>query len=720
MFDNCKRLLVTSLVAVISVTILNNASAGQIISVPLSGTAIVIELTNMSVNPPLVDMGDIEIGQEKNETIKISNLGGGDENLIQINAITLSGANSDEFILQTPELTSLAPGESLEIEVTFFPITTGSKTATLDIDHDGAKAEHVIFLKGQGAPMAVSELKADPGELSLGTIEMGETKSKNITLSNIGKNTAPILNIESAEISGLNEADFSTNFGSGISLAPGEESVLKVTMTSDTFGEKSATLSLINDGTTPNIKVDLSGKVNQPNTGGEPEIDPVFSKSQLSNLSVLRPTTLQFGPDDKLYVGQMNGLIQVLEIIRNGKDNYAVTQSETISHIYNMTNHDDDGTVNNTIQGRLLSGLNVRGTANNPEIFLVSSDPRQGAGPSGADLDLDTNSGILSRLYKQGATWVKEDLLRGLPRSEENHQGNGLVFDQSGDKLLISMGGNTNRGAQAHNFAMLPEVALGAAIIEVDLNAIGTPPYDLPTLDDEDRPGVNDQNDPFGGNDGKNQAILEANGPVKIYSPGFRNAFDLVLTESNRLYTVDNGGNTGWGGSPPPDCSLDAVEGGAYDKDGLHYISHRGYYGGHPNPTRGKKSNTFNTTNPQSPIANGVSANPVECTFLEPGVTDGALGVFAKSTNGIDEYTASNFSGSMKGDLLTASFDKAIWRIVLNDDGDKILSMSQLFKNAGTVPLDVIAQGDGDVFPGTIWVADFNANTVQVFEPEDY
>ena len=44
-------------------------------------------------------------------------------------------------------------------------------------------------------------------------------------------------------------------------------------------------------------------------------------------------------------------------------------------------------------------------------------------------------------------------------------------------------------------------------------------PYDLPTLDDEDRPGVNDAHDPFGGNNGKNQAIVVPGGPVQVHSP---------------------------------------------------------------------------------------------------------------------------------------------------------------------------------------------------------
>ena len=59
---------------------------------------------------------------------------------------------------------------------------------------------------------------------------------------------------------------------------------------------------------------------------------------------------------------------------------------------------------------------------------------------------------------------VLQDLVRGLPRSEENHASNGLALDPVNNKLYIAQGGNTNMGAPSNNFALLPEYALSAAI----------------------------------------------------------------------------------------------------------------------------------------------------------------------------------------------------------------------------------------------------------------
>jgi len=272
-------------------------------------------------------------------------------------------------------------------------------------------------------------------------------------------------------------------------------------------------------------------------------------------------------------------------------------------------------------------------------------------------------------------------------------------------------------GAPSNNFAQLSEYSYSAAIATVDLVQIGNSTYDLPTLDDEDRPGVNDANDPFGGNNGKNMAVLESGSPVQIYAPGFRNAYDLLIASSGKMYTVDNGPNSGWGGVPQGNCLNSTVEGGQTYGDGLHFISGPGYYGGHPNPVRGNTANSFNDSNPQAPVL--VPANPVECNYQIPESQDGALHVFSSSTNGLTEYTTSNFGGAMSGDLLAASFDQSVHRVQLNASGDQVTGVEKIFTGLG-IPLDVIALGDSDPFPGTIWVADYAQNKIHIFEPTDY
>jgi glucose/arabinose dehydrogenase len=373
---------------------------------------------------------------------------------------------------------------------------------------------------------------------------------------------------------------------------------------------------------------------------------------------------------------------------------------------------------------RLVTGMLVRGSPAQPVIYVSSSDPRIGAGESGEDLNVDTNSGVVTRLTRGPSGWQRLDLVRGLPRSEENHATNGLALDAGSNMLYLAQGSNTNAGAPSHHFAQLPEYALSGAVLAVDLDAIGERTYDLPTLDDETRDGNPDEHDPFGGNDGRNQAVAGPDGPVRLHATGLRNVYDLVLTGKGRLYTAQNGGALHWGDPPASEgpegrCTNEPQEPGHYDPDTLHLVRRGGYYG-HPNPTRGNRENTFNADR-QSPAP---EANPIECDYRRPAERD-PVAVFRTSTNGLAEYTASNFGGALRGDLLAASLDGNVYRVKLDPAGTRALRKQALFTLV--TPLDVTAQGDDGPFAGTIWVArhdDFAGEAgkgpnLWVFEPPD-
>jgi hypothetical protein len=440
-----------------------------------------------------------------------------------------------------------------------------------------------------------------------------------------------------------------------------------------------------------------------------------FGKSLLRPASPQNPTSLQFGPDGRLYVAQADGAIKVYSVERNGADDYSVSATETITKIRSIPNHDDDGAPAPATTTRLVTGLLVVGTASRPVAYVSSSDPR--GGQDTGDTGADTNSGIISRLTWNGSSWSKKDLVRGLPRSEEVHVTNGMQLDRSTHTLFVAQGGNTNMGAPSAGFGLTPEYALSSAVLSIDLSRI-SPPYDLPTLDDPTRSGSPvDEADPFGGNDGANQARLTANGPVQVYSPGYRNPYDLVLTQAGNLYASDNGPNGGQGGPPvgegTPNCTNDPSEPGFAGDDTLHLVT-EGHYGGHPNPTRGNSANTFGG---QSPVP---ASDPGQCDFQVPGGDRDALTTFDGSTNGIAEYTASNFGGAMKGNLLAAAWDNYVRRIVLDPGGSSVLSNTKLFSAVGIKPLDITTTGDAGPFPGTVWVADHYASAITVFEPNDY
>ena len=270
------------------------------------------------------------------------------------------------------------------------------------------------------------------------------------------------------------------------------------------------------------------------------------------------PTSLQFGPDGRLYVAEQNGAINAFSIgFQNGQ--YFATDVEVITAVQEIQNHNDDGSLSD-LDTRQVTGLVVTGTAPQPVLYVSSSDPRISFN---GEINLDTNSGTITRLTRSGNSFEAVDIIRGLPRSEENHSNNGLVISPDGNSLFVAVGGNTNNGAPSQFFSFANEYPLSGTILEIDLNDINSRPiltdngpgqngrqyvYDLPTLDDPNTPNITDgvgedangldESGPFGGRDGLNQAILPADAPLRIFADGLRNNYDLVITQNLSLIHI--------------------------------------------------------------------------------------------------------------------------------------------------------------------------------------
>jgi hypothetical protein len=286
------------------------------------------------------------------------------------------------------------------------------------VENPTIKAIEIIRLNSPG------ELYASSSSVSFDTVAVAETSSKTLNLLNLGAQESPNISITGVKVVGGNGV-FTAVVGAGLpaTLPPGGSTSITVGFTPRATVDYSAILEISHTGVNDPIRIPLAGS-----GAGSPI---AFQKSTLGNTSSASPTSLQFGPDERLYVAQQNGTIKAYTIVRSGPQNYAVTATETINSIKNIVNHNDDGSVNIGVTDRLVTGILVKGTAAAPIIYVTSSDPRIGAGESGTDLNLDTNSGIVSRLKWNGASWNRLDLVRGLPRSEQNHSTNGLQLDET-------------------------------------------------------------------------------------------------------------------------------------------------------------------------------------------------------------------------------------------------------------------------------------------------
>ncbi|MEN0078750.1 MAG: putative Ig domain-containing protein [Pseudomonadota bacterium] len=317
-----------------------------------------------------------------------------------------------------------------------------------------------------------------------------------------------------------------------------------------------------------------------------------------------KPTSIQFvvGEDGTIYLitSQQNGTITVSEVTSTGTGENKTYSEEIVFEttiINTIKNHNDDGTLATNTNNRQVTGFHAGIDENGDiELYVTSSDPRIGGGGKDnvVNKNVDTNSGVISKVTinvpgseANDGDWsaAKIDLVRGIPRSEENHSINGVDFTPDG-KLLVMVGGFANAGAPSQNLVYTPEYFLSGTLLEVDVAAIEALDtktdsegqqykYDLPTLgiqrgeEGDGRPGAGfskrDDGTPWGGNDGYNQSYLAADGPIEIFATGFRNGYDVeVVTlepgdpgysdqlgaDNFRVYVWDNGANNGWGEAP--------------------------------------------------------------------------------------------------------------------------------------------------------------------------
>ncbi|GAA4835473.1 malectin domain-containing carbohydrate-binding protein [Algivirga pacifica] len=504
-----------------------------------------------------------------------------------------------------------------------------------------------------------------------------------------------------------------------------------------------------------------------------------FNFATLSGANIKQPTSLTFGPDGRLYVTEQYGNIYVYTIANNG-GNYQVTATEKIDLVKKIPNYNDNGARNTNETSRLTTGILVAGTAAAPIVYVTSADGRSNGN------DLDTNSGILSKLEKVGGQWQKVDLIRGLPRSREHHTINGMAINNNGTTLYMAVGGNTDAGAPGPGeFFHTPEYYLSASIIEINLTALNALPvwtdkrtgqkvvYDLPTLDDPNRPNITnaspdfpypashpyynqtiDKGDPFGGGGGLNQAVLASSGsPISIYSTGYRNAYDVAFTKSGKLFTVDNGANGGkmpkiynsnggYKGNDPAKYNAGAGDyvtgeiGGELGKgtqDQLHYVP-KGFYAGHPNPIRANPSKAGIYTydkdgkllSSNSGLMPGYLPNsPAEGKYIDHyNGADKSLATVFSSTNGLTEYQSGAFGGALNGSLIMAAMrDKdgnsnsynrgMVLAMKPNANATSVTSIDTLATfDPSDVPLDVTVDSEG-----AIWTACYVSGRIVVLSP---
>nr|WP_297399173.1 choice-of-anchor D domain-containing protein [uncultured Marinobacter sp.] len=214
----------------------------------------VVETPRIAVNREALDFGNVQAGLTAEETVTLSNTGNA---VLGINNISIAGANASAF-MQTSSCTTLAPTESCDVAVTYIPSGAGDQSATLTIDSTDADKPSVdVALSGRSVLAPVPEIAVNPETVSLGRVQVGQSTSAQVTVSNNGNET---LLINSVTLEGADAAEFlQTN--NCTTVAPEQSCTIELSFTAASAGTRSAQLVIgSDDPENPELTVPVSAE----------------------------------------------------------------------------------------------------------------------------------------------------------------------------------------------------------------------------------------------------------------------------------------------------------------------------------------------------------------------------------------------------------------------------------------------------------------------------
>jgi hypothetical protein len=199
---------------------------------------------------PSIDFGIVAVNSQETRQVTVTNTG--------VNAITITGVSirgGDGFTV-TPVSTTISPGGSTNISVTFRPTSAGSKEATLSISMVIASSgiQWDVSLRGNrastGRPIILTSLNA----IDFGGVPIGTSNTYPILITNRGN--APLI-ISSTSI--VNGARFSLpNNASNITINPGDSYEITVQFSPNAEQDYTGTLRIIHNDTETGSPTDIS------------------------------------------------------------------------------------------------------------------------------------------------------------------------------------------------------------------------------------------------------------------------------------------------------------------------------------------------------------------------------------------------------------------------------------------------------------------------------
>jgi len=269
----------------VSVTFTPAAAAGRTASLAVATSDPVTPTLNVAVSgsgvapvgsiaPAALAFGSILVNTTSTtQTLTLSNTS--TSTALAINSITVEGANAADFLQTSGCGTSLAPGATCTVEVSFHPSLEGNRSALLSVSSNdplngSPLGTFSVPLSGLGSTITLSSQALFFGAQVL------YTTSSSQMISILNTSSAP-MNISNVTLSGANPADFTQTNNCPTNLGAGRACSINVRFTPKGAGTRLATMSIFDSA------------------AGSPQSVPLSGTGLLGPAAVISPTSVNFG-----------------------------------------------------------------------------------------------------------------------------------------------------------------------------------------------------------------------------------------------------------------------------------------------------------------------------------------------------------------------------------------------------------------------------------------
>ncbi|MGA8675004.1 MAG: choice-of-anchor D domain-containing protein [Candidatus Acidiferrales bacterium] len=202
----------------------------------------------LSATPASASLGNVVVGQNNSQTIRLSNTGDGN---VTISRVSVSGSDFRIAGLTVP--TVIASGKSATFNVQFTPTSSGSIAGTVSLVSDASNSPLTISVSGTGVA-ATRLLEASSSALNFGTVNVDTTSSLSLTLTNRGNVDVTISKVA---VSG---AGFSQGgVAAGTILGPDQSTTLRVAFAPASAGSVNGDVAVTSNAATSAMMISLSG-----------------------------------------------------------------------------------------------------------------------------------------------------------------------------------------------------------------------------------------------------------------------------------------------------------------------------------------------------------------------------------------------------------------------------------------------------------------------------